>query len=58
MRDRVPPVRFGRRVEAKGALVVNRETAEAVAEVGKPARLYFTAFAGPKYQKSVDYHAV
>jgi hypothetical protein len=47
VRDRVPPVRFGRKVEANGALVVNRETAVAVADEGKAARLYLMAWAGP-----------
>jgi len=38
-------VRFGLRVDANGALLVNRETAVAVEDVGKAARLYLGACA-------------
>src|SRR5271170_4078812 len=44
---RAPPVRFGRRVEAKGARVVRRLTALPIEDLGKAERLYLTAPDGP-----------
>lgn len=44
-------MRFGRRVDENGVLIVNREIAVAVADFGNAARLNLEPWAGPVLMK-------